>query len=259
MAYLFSVEEKYIELHTCEACNVFVFPAISHLRLEEFYTFSESTKLPETLKFTNLFHIGPETDSSVPAYRWSDIEELVQKGDLRLRPAQPTGIEPHRYHAEEYGCFGFSDNMARLTSRLSNDWPKRLSFARAQHWWELKEQNPQYFSPSEYRPIIIEVMLLEEFLRRFSPSQLCVHTEEKAIIAEYYEIISSWAQKGAWSERPWRIYNLPDQPRCLITNPHATTEEKKKFHKEAEDYISRCSQIPAVMKVFPDILRCPCI
>jgi hypothetical protein len=131
-----------------------------------------------------------------------------------------------------------------------------VSIFRFQHEWDhLKSR--EGISPSEIRPVTVEVRLLDQFLYRFDPNWTPSRGIEKEDIAGYSKIARNWLYAGNWDKRPWELEQLPALPRCLITNPYASHDQKKRSTDELHGYRVHCARIRAVMRAFPDILCFP--
>jgi hypothetical protein len=98
--------------------------------------------------------------------------------------------------------------------------------------------------------------LLDQFRQRFDPNWETPSGSDKDSVIEYSKIATAWIRFG-WDDRPWKIENLPKQPRCLVATLYATPQEKEQSMTEIQDYVSYCTRLRAVVRAYPDILRDP--
>jgi hypothetical protein len=232
------------KLQLCEVCDLLFRPLITLQRLESFYTSADSTataRVLEPIRCYDLTEFGPQ-------YSWGDIEALYQRGDLLLKPRDEG---PTKYSSEEYGhvVLPFEDSI----SYGEGYWPRTASIFRFEDEWD-HLKSIQGISPSEIRPVTVELRLLDQFLYRFDPNWAPSRGIEKEDISRYYKIARNWLCFGNWDKRPWGLESLPAFPRCLITNPHASHDQKERSTVEMHRYRFHCARIRAVMRAFPDIL-----
>jgi len=240
-------------LNLCEACHCLFFPIISHQRLRLYYKLSRSAAASKVLQHICHVQLRNPDGRTGPIYLWTEIEHLVQTGDLILKTPMDYNFE--RFHSEEYGLlFPTSHGFSTRASY----WPQRFPLYRL-----LKSEcnspigdDTTLMTLSDLRPIMVEVRLLDQFRflfdSRWKPRQT-PHVEKEEI-ARYFNIARHWIKHSIWEKRPWWIRNLRLLPRCLITNPHATTEQKKQSVRDIEQYVRYCTGIRNVMRAFPDIL-----
>lgn len=103
------------------------------------------------------------------------------------------------------------------------------------------------------------MVLLDQFRCRFDPKWRPRPSQEigKEDVATYFKVARHWIGEDIWAKRPWRIQNLPLVPRCLITNPHSTIEQKEESVRQIHDYVHYCTGFRDIIRAFPDILCDP--
>jgi hypothetical protein len=212
------------QLQTCEVCYVVLVPMISRERFEFLYALSDPAVDIELVlpKYQHWSMMGGDVRDGT-FFLWQDVEDLAERELLKLTTLQNQERSWYWECSEYYGLFQIS-----LENQSSDEigfryWADKLSLQLGSY---CRDSLSQRFS--ELRPIIMEMMLLDNFRFRFDPKWRRPWGTDKEEVLQYARIAGRWkGSKSDWNRRPWRIRNLPSFTGCLIRTLTSRSMRKK--------------------------------
>ena len=185
-------------------------------------------------------------------FLWQDAEDLAERELFKVTTPQDQERSCYWECSEYYGLFQIS--LEQPDESGFRYWSDKFSCLQLDSY--CRDSLSQRFS--ELRPIMMEMMLLDNFRFRFDPKWRRPWGTDKEDVVQYARIAGRWkGSKSDWNRRPWRIRNLPSFTGCLITNPYQAVEAKKGSVLCLQEYVDWCQQTRRVMEIFPDILYNP--
>jgi hypothetical protein len=193
-------------------------------------------------------------------FLWQDVEDLAERGELFQIKPPPNNLVRSQWSrkcAEYFGLFEISAEN-RWSSNDFWGWSDRFSRLRLKaHCRDSLSLGGQFFS--ELRPVMLDMMLLDNFRFRFDPKWRRPWGTDKEDVAQYAAIAGVWIRRSrdVWESRPWRFCKLPVFPGCLITNSYLLANARSDSILSLQEYVDRCQLLRRVMEIFPDILYDP--
>ena len=244
-----------VNFQACEVCYVVLVPTISRERLESMYALSDpAVNIEDVLPKHQPWSMTGGDVRDGTFFLWQDVEDLAERGQLFQIKTPPNNLVKNC--AEYFGLFQISAENIWSSDEFWYYWSDR--FSRLQLEAHCRDSlGGQRFS--ELRPVMLEMMLLDNFRFRFDPKWRRPWGTDKEDVAQYAAIAGVWFRRSRhdWESRPWRICNLPAFPGCPITNPYLAAYARSDSILALQEYVHRCQQRRRVMEIFPDILYDP--
>jgi hypothetical protein len=255
--------ELFSNLQTCDGCDEYYFPKISHTRVLSLYCVSKFCITEDPLitvdrrwivgrgchAYKGLGNTGRDAQIYGPFYLWKDIEQFAENTELVLNQTPKSDMPESKYYSEE---LSYLETPTKFEHHYGI-WQGILIWLAACSRWD------PLFCPHRYarlNPITVEIIFLREFRYKFDPNWRPRGTEDEEY-SEYFQIARHWKDAQNWVQRPWAAHNFLFPPKLLNNDPHATPLEKAIALREFRDYQLRCRKLRAVLVAFPDILRDP--